>query len=385
MAVGLTPVMTLLDPYGAFGRMASNLLGIPYIWGNNLLAHLARRVDSYAFYSVDVWLKSAGTLTTALLTLGIVSLLAWKNGRTYCNTICPVGTALGVVSRFSLFRPRIDRRKCAHCGLCEKGCKSSCIHAATGEIDHSRCVVCLNCMENCRLNAIRYSRKGDAGGQADGLMEDLDGNGRSRRNFLAVSTLLAVGAATRAQAKQFDGGLALIKDKEAPARTTSIVPPGARGLRNFSRHCTACQLCVSGCPNQVLRPSATMNGFMQPEMSFERGYCRPECTRCGQVCPTGAIHAVTAAEKSAIQIGQAVWNWDRCIVNRDRVSCNTCARHCPTGAIKMIPRQPDDPASPKFPMIDINRCTGCGACENLCPARPLSAIHVDGHEMHKTM
>ena len=29
------------------------------------------------------------------------------------------------------------------------------------------------------------------------------------------------------------------------------------------------------------------------------------------------------------------------------------------------------------------RCIGCGACENLCPARPFIAIYVEGHARHR--
>ena len=32
----------------------------------------------------------------------------------------------------------------------------------------------------------------------------------------------------------------------------------------------------------------------------------------------------------------------------------------------------------------VNDCIGCGACENLCPARPFSAIYVEGNEVHHT-
>ncbi len=74
-----------------------------------------------------------------------------------------------------------------------------------------------------------------------------------------------------------------------------------------------------------------------------------------------------------------------CIVNRDDVQCGNCACHCPAGAISMIPRDPDDKKSRKIPVVDPERCIGCGACENLCPSRPLSAIHVEGHEMHRTI
>lgn len=177
----------------------------------------------------------------------------------------------------------------------------------------------------------------------------------------------------------------MIADKKVPNRTTPVVPPGARSLRHFNAHCTGCQLCVSVCPNQVLRPSGKLMTLMQPEMSFERGYCRPECAKCAEVCPTDAIRLTGLAEKSSIQIGHAVWIAENCVVNTDGVTCNNCARHCPAGAISMVHRDPDDPKSPRIPAVNEERCIGCGACENLCPARPFSAIYVEGHSRHRTV
>lgn len=197
--------------------------------------------------------------------------------------------------------------------------------------------------------------------------------------------MLAVASAVKAQEKKVDGGLAVIEDKKIPVRATPIVPPGAWSARNFAQHCTACQLCVSACPNGVLRPSTDLQKLMQPEMSYERGYCRPECTRCSEVCPAGAIRPITVEEKSSTRIGHAVWIRKNCIPLTDGVECGNCARHCPSGAILMVPSDGDDMNSVRIPAINAERCIGCGACENLCPARPFSAIYVEGHTMHSVM
>ena len=156
LLAGVGSVAALLAPYSAYGRIASNLMAPLWAWGNNALAYLAERVDSYAFYSVDVWIKSLPTLLVAVVTLVVVVVLAWRHGRTYCNTICPVGTVLGLLSRYSLFRPTIDESKCTGCTLCARRCKASCIDAKAHRIDYSRCVVCLDCIDNCREGAIRY-------------------------------------------------------------------------------------------------------------------------------------------------------------------------------------------------------------------------------------
>ena len=373
---------SLLEPYSAYGRIASNLLAPVYAWGNNLLAYLAERMDSYAFYSVDVWMKGLPTFLIAIVTFVVLFILAWRSGRTYCNTICPVGTVLGALSRYSLFKPHFDTSKCNGCKLCARNCKASCIDPAAHKIDYSRCVACMDCLENCRQGAITYTLRRPKSSAASGSSKPT--TDAARRKFLGLAGVLAY-SALRAQEKKVDGGLAVIVDKKVPNRATPIVPPGARSLRHFNAHCTGCQLCVSVCPNQVLRPSGKLMTLMQPEMSFERGYCRPECARCAEVCPTDAIHLTSLAEKASIQIGHAVWIPANCVVNTDGVTCNNCARHCPTGAIKMVHRDPDDPKSPRIPAVNEERCIGCGACENLCPARPFSAIYVEGHERHRTV
>jgi ferredoxin len=171
--------------------------------------------------------------------------------------------------------------------------------------------------------------------------------------------------------------------KRKPLRHTPIVPAGADNLRVFRKNCTGCQLCVTVCKNNVLRPSYKLSEFMQPYMSFEKGYCRPECVKCSEVCPTGALIPITAEEKSATQIGVAVWNPDLCVVLSDGVRCDLCSVKCPTAAISMIDQDPNNTRLPKIPMIDNYRCIGCGACEHLCPARPYSAIHIEGLDTHR--
>lgn len=382
VALGFNAAVALLAPYSAYGRIAQNLLAPFWQWGNNLLAYMAERADSYAFYSVDVWIRSGVTFGIALATLIIIGVLAWRNGRTWCNAVCPVGTVLGFLSRFSLFRPVIDTSKCNGCGLCARNCKAACIDSKHHRIDYSRCVACMDCLGKCCQGAISYARRGKQAASA------VSGNGgapvdNARRSFLTATAVVAGASVVKAQGKKVDGGLAAIEDKQVPERHTPIVPPGAQSLRHMASHCTACQLCVSACPNGVLRPSTRLETLMQPESSYERGYCRPECTRCSDVCPAGAILKISAAEKSAIQIGHAVWVKKNCVPLTDGVECGNCARHCPAGAIQMIPSDAANPASLKIPVVNTERCIGCGACENLCPARPFSAIYVEGHECHR--
>ena len=350
LVAGLTSVSALLAPYSAFGRIATSLVR-----------------------------PALPTAIIAGVTLLVVGILAWIGGRTYCNTLCPVGTVLSFFSRFSLLRPVIDADKCRDCHACEHKCKASCINIDNHKIDYSRCVDCFNCLDSCRFGALKYrmawNRKACG---ASGTAQDNAG----RRAFISSSVIAATAIALKAQEKKVDGGYAAVTAKKAPERTNPIVPFGAVSLKHFHQHCTGCQLCVSQCPNDVLSPSTSLERLMQPEMSYENGWCRPECTKCSEVCPAGAILEITPEEKTAIHVGTASVDLDLCVVNRDNVNCGNCARHCPAGAIKMVMKNPDDENSLRIPTVLEDRCIGCGACEFLCPSRPYSAIHVNGRIDH---
>ena len=382
LALGAHSIAIIIAPYSAYGRIAGNLLAPLYQWANNFFAWIAERADSYAFYSTEVWLRSLPTFIIAAVTFVIIFILAWRNGRTWCNTICPVGTVLGFLSRFSFFAPAIDTDKCRNCGLCGKQCKAACINMKEHEIDLSRCVACMDCIDACKDGAIHYVRRKSSKNAAktESRNETPD---KGRRAFIASSAIaMTAAASTKAQIKG-DGGLAPVSRSLKPERNTPVVPAGSESLKNFTDHCTACQLCVSVCPNQVLRPSTSLDTLMMPEMGFERGYCRPECTLCSEICPAGAIKPVSRVEKSSIQVGIAVINLDNCIVNTDGVHCGNCSKHCPANAIRMVRKEPDSDNWLRIPTVNENRCIGCGACENVCPARPLAAIHIEGYETHK--
>lgn len=394
--LGISVIVSLLDPYASYGRIANNLFQPLWLWSNNLLAFIAERFDSYTFYSVDVWMKSIPALITAIAIFLVVGFLAWKNGRTYCNTVCPVGTILGFFSKYSLFKITIDEKKCNKCSLCARNCKAACINYTEYNVDNSRCVTCMNCIDKCNKGAIEYkfnmNRSKSNRDKVEDILEPLSDSKKEngRRGFIA-STLILAGASVKAQIVpkatdiKMDGGLADITDKKESARKTRITPAGSLSANNLKSRCTSCQLCISVCPNQVLRPSSDLATFMQPYMSYEKGYCRPECTICTDVCPTGAITKIGKEDKSSIQIGHAVWVKDTCIPLADKQECDNCARHCPTAAIVMIPSIPENKESLKIPAVNVERCIGCGACENLCPSTPYSAIYVEGHENHRVI
>lgn len=382
VALGIGSLVALLAPYSSYGRMVNNLLQPFYIWGNNALAAIAEHYESYAFYSKEVWLKSLPTFIIALVTFVLIAVLAWRGGRTYCNTICPVGTVLGYVARFSWFKVHFDADKCRSCSLCSKNCKASCIDYKTHTVDYTRCVACGNCLDKCKFDALHYGhpKKQEARSEKQAPATD-----EARRAFLVGGAIVAADVALAQAGKKVDGGLAVIEDKKQPRRTQPLTPPGSVSASNMAMHCTACQLCVAQCPNDVLRPSSDLKTLMQPTMSYEHGFCRPECTRCSEVCPAGAILPIDVAQKTSIQVGHAVWVRDNCVVLTDGVECGNCARHCPSEAIMMTPSDPNDDESPMVPAVDRSRCIGCGACEYVCPARPFSAIYIEGNDVHSSI
>jgi len=344
-------LIALIAPYSAYGRMVQSIV---------------------AACSGSV---TAALLITGLLTLIIICVCAWMWGREYCNTICPVGTLLSFMSRFSMFRPQIDESKCINCGKCGRGCKASCIDTKNHKIDYSRCVDCFDCIDTCQEGAIQF--KPVCKGKSCDVKADKPVD-EGRRAFLVTGAVLAATAAAHAQ-DHMHGGFAEVIDKKSPERLERLVPFGAGSVKNFYDHCTACQLCVSACKNGVLRPSSDLEHFMQPVMGYEKGYCRPECTACSQVCPAGAIKPVSVEQKQTIRIGVAKVNLDLCLPAQGKDSCGNCAYHCPSGAIRMVRQQG---SRMQIPSVVEDRCIGCGACENLCPSRPISAITVNGLSIH---
>ena len=344
-------LIALIAPYSAYGRMVQSIV-------------------SACSGSV-----TAALLITGLLTLIIICVCAWMWGREYCNTICPVGTLLSFLSRFSMFRPQIDESKCINCGKCGRQCKAGCIDTKNHKIDYSRCVDCFDCIETCQDGAIQFKTVCKGKSCAHKAEEPVD---EGRRAFLVTGAVLAASAAAHAQ-DHMHGGFADVIDKKSPERSERLVPFGAGSVKNFYDHCTACQLCVSACKNGVLRPSSDLEHFMQPVMGYENGYCRPECTACSQVCPAGAIKPVSVEQKQTIRIGVAKVNLDLCLPAQGKDSCGNCSYHCPSGAIRMV-RQPG--SRNQIPSVVEDRCIGCGACENLCPSRPISAITVNGLSIH---
>ena len=201
--------------------------------------------------------------------------------------------------------------------------------------------------------------------------------GMTRRSFLVTSTAIAatlpVLPAWAKQEKEID-----------TTKLTPVTPPGSQNLEHFNKHCTACHLCITHCPQQILKPAGFNFGIryaFKPHMVFyEMAYCNYECTVCSQVCPTGAIQKLTKEEKKVTQVGIAQFVKDRCIVATEGTSCGACSEHCPTQAVRM---EPYLDGALTLPHVHEELCIGCGGCESICPARPIKAINVLANKVHQ--
>ena len=374
---GFNFLVGLLDPYGAYGRIVTHIFRPAYLAGNNLLEYIFSSFDNYTFYKVGIY--SLGLLSTliALATLVGIGLLAWRNGRTWCNTLCPVGTLLGFISRYSLFRLQFDDDKCNSCGLCAMKCKASCINSKDKQIDYSRCVTCFNCIEACNRSAMKYApykwKKTVTNVPENKTVDE------SKRRFLSATVVTAVAATSLMGQK-----VASITGKRALKRNLPIVPPGGLNVENLQEKCISCHLCVSKCPSHVIKPAFTeygLGGMMQPRLYFDHGFCNYDCTVCSDVCPSKALRPLTVEQKHQTQVGQVHFIRHNCIVFTDETNCGACSEHCPTQAVHMVPYK----GVLTIPETDVSICVGCGGCEYVCPAKPYKAIYVEGLETHNTL
>ncbi|MDR0823647.1 MAG: 4Fe-4S binding protein, partial [Prevotella sp.] len=315
--LGFPVILGLIDPYSAWGRIVTNIFKPVYLQGNNILESIFTSFDNYTFYKVEIYILSVLALVIGIITFLAIGFFAWRYGRTYCNTICPVGTTLGFLSRFSLFKVRIDTNKCNSCGSCATKCKASCIDSKNHAIDYSRCVDCFNCLGSCSQNALSFTTPLKKQASHPEKPETTD---KGKRQFLLTGLTTAITVPAVFAQDKVDG----LTGNSKYVRKTPICPPGAISAEHLLKHCTACHLCISRCPSNVIKPAFMeygLGGVMQPTMSYEKGFCNYKCTVCSEVCPAKALKPLTQEEKQMTQIGRVTFNEDICIVHTEETNC----------------------------------------------------------------
>jgi MauM/NapG family ferredoxin protein len=312
-----------------------------------------------------------GGWLAALLLLAVVLASRWIP-RLFCRALCPLGALLGVFARFSLFRIRRRDSDCNACTLCTFACQGADEPLAEHRV--GECHVCLNCIPGCPEEAISYGLL--AARQPAPARPDLG------RRYLIGSALGAFAVAPLLRAA--GGG----REK---ASATLIRPPGALAESEFLDRCLKCSLCQQACPTNALQPAiseAGVEGFWTPVLVPRRGWCEFACTRCGEVCPSGAIAPLTAARKTGldgrppVRIGTAFVDPGRCLPWAMATPCIVCEEMCPTDPKAIWLEGADETDRDgrlvhlQRPRVDAAKCVGCGICEFRCPVGEDAAIRV---------
>jgi len=387
VAFGAGWIVTWLDPYSIAGRTFTYLFKPLAVWFNNgILVPVLQHFEIYSVYHKNLMVAHILPAILALVVISAIGYFAWKRGRLFCNTICPVGTLLGEVSRFSFLKVQFDQNACTRCAKCAAVCKSECIDLGNYTVDHSRCVSCFNCLDVCPESALSLRPVKKSPEFKDvRLAKEKENNPdlpqNNRRKLLITGLALLTGSRIYALKKEKlpENQKNLIKNK----KDYPVTPPGAGNIKRFNDICTGCSLCVAACPTGVLQPALTeygLNGFMQPHMDYTTYFCNYDCTKCGEVCPTGAILPLSLEEKQLTQMGKAVFVKQNCVVYTDETVCGACSEHCPTKAVQMVPYK----NGLRIPEVDQSICIGCGACEHPCPLpEPYKAIYVNGNAVQQ--
>lgn len=160
-----------------------------------------------------------------------------------------------------------------------------------------------------------------------------------------------------------------------PVSAGPVRPLGAVAESVFAGLCVRCGNCHRVCPSGVIRTESGPGGLatlLTPQVVFEQDYCREDCTRCSYVCPSGALLPVGLEQKLDAPMGLAHVDMDVCLLGENR-DCSLCRSRCPYEAIRFVFSEETYTLTP---VIDPARCPGCGACEAVCPTRPVRAMRV---------
>ena len=362
LLVGFAMPLGIVEPFSIFGRFITAVIKPVFVWINNFLSDsglVPIYPCAYSPFSLAAFLLGFGSFVAVLV-------FAFFRNRLFCNSLCPVGTLLGLLSRFSLVKIVFNQSDCVQCGQCTQVCKANCIDYENKTIDYERCVACFNCLNACGPGAIAYGKS-----RLKYLLgESTEKVSVSRRRFVVVGGAAAAAALISRKVIAHDASCNL-----------PVMPPGARNINRFTSACTACHLCVSNCPGNVLKPALLqygIAGYMQPRLDFEAGMCEYDCTLCTEICPSGALTRMSRESKQTLKIGTARFCRRLCVVRTEGTHCGACAEICPTGAVHMVPWH----HGLTIPQVEPEQCIGCGACEHVCPVRPQRAITVRGVSEH---
>jgi len=357
-----SPLSLATRLYGlAFFPAVSELLGIGIVGIREAGRAAGVPILEYTSVPVQTFSLQWFTLTMGVLILG--SGLMTK--RFWCRYLCPAGAVLSILS----LRPFWGRRvsdSCTGCGVCRRKCP---MDAIGGNPMHTRfpdCTACGKCARECPAGAVGFAFMRSRPVGEDSLFS-------KHRRSLILSGVGGLGAAL--VSLNLPG--TLYSGTGRNAGSSPIRPPGALPEHDFLARCIRCGECMKACPTNTLQHiglSSGVAGFMSPVITPRRGPCEPSCTKCGSVCPTGALRDLDPEEKIWAKVGTASVIRKKCIAWDLGRECLVCDEVCPFGAID-LKRTPESKAP--VPFVNEKRCNGCGFCEHACPVPTESAIVID--------
>jgi len=314
----------------------------------------------------------------SLVFIGMIILELWQP-RFWCRNLCPMGTLIGLVSRFSLLNRRVSPR-CNHCGQCRRACVMNAVGREPHDTMYGDCTFCLECQAECPRGGVSFGF-GDLAGKRWSPLPRVEGQvlpvGHYREPVTSRSgSYQKLKLGSTVTRRQFVtgmmagvAGLGLTPLSRMIVHPTVIRPPGALPEDDFLRTCVLCQECVRVCPTGGLRPSfleSGLEGIGTPQLLPRQGGCalNPSCPDlCAKVCPVGAIQPISP---DRLKLGQAQVDHSLCLAWDQGARCLVCVEACVVGAAQVYQGRV---------MVDANKCTGCGRCECGCPVVG-SAIHV---------
>ena len=285
--------------------------------------------------------------------------------RFWCRYLCPLGGLLGLLSKTSIVRRKVNAR-CTQCHACARVCPTGTIQADRQYAsDPGECTFCLECLSVCPQNAVEFLPHFSVA-----TWNPYDPS--RRQALLALGTAIA--------------GVGLFRSDQ-PARREHprlIRPPGARENGLLSK-CIRCGECSRACPTSVIQPAiaeAGLEGLWTPVLVPRLGYCDYSCAACGQVCPVQAIPPLDLQQKRQQVLGQAYIDQSRCLSWANNQPCIVCEEMCPVPnkAIELEQVEVQGPNGGTItlqrPHVVRTRCIGCGTCEFKCPVNGEAAIRV---------
>ena len=325
------------------------------------LRPIAEMADWNAALFVTVETPSYDTQMFLLFFVGGLVAVARRAPRFWCANLCPAGAMLALTS----YRPVVRRRvsdACCGCGECEDVCPMGAINLQDQRMTrHSECILCQTCQTVCPNGAISFlpSPEDAPHGASVGVLG-------ARRQFV-VGGLAGLGTAAFS-----------LPGIPSPPNAAWLRPPGAVPEADFLARCVRCAACVAVCPHNALQPlydGTGASGLFSPGLVPAGGYCDPNCSRCGAVCPTDAIVELAGDERLWAKTGTAAIVREDCLAWENKEKCMVCDEVCPVDAV-IFKLEPGHPASVSVPHVEENKCIGCGYCENACPVKRPAAIRV---------